>query len=690
MNRVRAAMNKVLVASCVSFLALAAGCGDESGPVPSAVVVHLDPALAFYPVDSQLSLTATVTDVAGTELHDAKVTWTADPPDLATPAGDAGTFTLNKLGSVTFTACAVENASACGSARIKVSPGGPRLVLDTPQPGAELGGDGKSTFTVEGKTTGGTTRIFVNGRPATVAADGTFKTDVVATFGVNHLVVSADNGEDPEVRHELDVAFGAAYAPAVDGKGAPVFSSPDALVLDLGQRFFDDGTAVPLDAPRPTMLPDMADVVARVVAGMDIMSQLPSPLIADSGVNLTVGSAKMTDVKVEMDLAGDGLDLFVRVGKLSLGTTGSLDLAGAPVSLNGGLDASLSAYAHASVEKASPTAPVVVTVGTFDVALETATGQFVDPQANAIFALAAGYLRTTVEQMVKTALEGALVGSVPDALESVFQSLDTALANTSFDIDAAPLPKVVLKLDGHLSAIDLAPFDSMRARLALTVKTDRPTALHPRSRGVALADTSTVDAHFASPRTQLSVRLALLNGLLHTLWNSGLLEIPKSDSLPLQVSGKLPPIVRLPRQGETDDLVVSLGALELVPGGDEAQGRLGVLLEAGVSLDFADDTLRLKIAETPAVTVWTIKEPAGATLFKPEVIKGMLAESLWPKLRDGITSGLSIKLPLPALDAIASVSPNLSGLALKTGLNRRVAYRNGFLVLDAKIEAALP
>jgi len=686
-------MKQALLGSCLAFvLALAAaGCGSDDGaPLASGVVVHLDPELAFYPVNSTVSLSATVTDGAGTELRDAKVTWTSDPSDVATPAGDAGAFKLNKLGSVTFTACAVDDASVCGRTRIKVSPGSPLLVVTTPQPGAELGGANRSTFAVEGGTTGATTKVFVNGVPVTVAPDGAFKTEVAATFGVNHLVVSASNGEDPEVRRELDVAFGAAYAPAVDANGAPAFSSPDALVLDLGQRFFDDGTAVPLDAPRPVTLPDMADVITRLVAGMDIMSKLPSPLIASNGVSLSVGSAKMSDVRVETELAGDGLDLYVRVGKLSLGTTGSLDLAGSPVSLNGGLDASLSAYAHATIKKASPTAPVTVTVGKFDVALETATGKFVDPQANAIFALAAGYLRTTVEQMVKGALDDALVASLPEALQSVFESLDTALANTSFNIDAAPLPKVALTLDGHLGAIELAPFASMRAKLALAVKTDRGAAAHPKSRGVALVDTSTADALFSSPRAQLSVRLALLNGLLHNLWNSGLLEIPRSDAIPLRVSGQLPPIVRLPRQGETDDLVVSLGQLELVPGGDDAQGRLGVLLEAGVSVTLADDTLRLKLADQPVVTVWTIKEPPGETLFKPQVIKDMLSKDLWPKLRDGIASGLAIKLPLPPLGAVASVAPSLTGLALKTGLNRKIAYRNGFLVLDAKLEGVLP
>src|SRR5690606_26427216 len=128
--------------------------------------------------------------------------------------------------------------------------------------GEEVGGDGRSTFTVEGKTTrDGKVNVLVNGIPVTVEADGSFKAEVGATFGVNHLVVSADNGEDPEVRQELDVVFGAAYAPAVDANGAPAFSSPDAFVLELGQRFFDDGTTVPLDAPRPVTLPDMADVV---------------------------------------------------------------------------------------------------------------------------------------------------------------------------------------------------------------------------------------------------------------------------------------------------------------------------------------------------------------------------------------------------------------------------------------------
>src|SRR5215831_21145897 len=124
-------MNTAHLRWCISGLALVAGCSNDSsgGPVPSGVAVSIEPSLAFYPVASQISLTATVTDGGGTQIPDAKVVWTSDPADLATPAADPGAFTLNKVGKVTFTACTVDNASdgkpACGRAMIEVSPGAP-------------------------------------------------------------------------------------------------------------------------------------------------------------------------------------------------------------------------------------------------------------------------------------------------------------------------------------------------------------------------------------------------------------------------------------------------------------------------------------------------------------------------------------------------------------------------------------
>ena len=698
-------MNKA-ISLLLCALAFTVGCGgsspdDATGgkpptetPASLGVSVDVYPKLGFYPLASDIVVAAVVTDAAGKEIPGAKVTWTMDPEGAATPSAEALGFTLGKPGPLAFEACAADESTGkqvCGQAIIQVAPEPPALEVTKPAPGEELGGDGKSAFTVEGKLTSTkATHVFVDGVLVEVGSDGSFTTDVPAQFGVNHLVVSASDGENPEVRRELDVAFGAAYAPLVDAMGAPSLSVPDALVLRLGQRFFDDGTAVPLDAPHPVVLPDMADIVTRLVAGMDILQQIPNPILDSSAVKLTATSVKLDDVTVEMALVDDGLDMFVRVGALYLGTTGSLDVLGTTVGLDGGVDAAVSAYAHASITKASPTDPVVVEVSTFDVALETATGAFVDPQANAVFALGSGFLRATVEQLLHDALAGTLQSAVPQALQSVFESLDTALANKTVTLDTPPLAKVTLTLDGHLASVDTAALDSLRAGLSLDIKTDVAAAAHPASRGVALVDASDADPLFESPRSQLAIRLLVLNGLLHNLWNAGLLEVPVSDSVPLQVSGKLPPIVRLPRQAETDDLVVSLGELEVIPNGSAFNGRLGVLVEAGLSIDLANDTLTLKLSPTPSVTTWVIDEPMGVTLYTPDFLRSLFLEVLWPKLQGGIEGALAIQLPIPPLDSIASVAPSLAGLTLTTGMNGKVAYRSGFLVLDANVAATLP
>ncbi len=676
------------------FVALAAGCHGAKD-APSSVTVDVQPDADFYPVASDVSVIATVTDSAGKPLSSEKVKWTVSPADAATPSGTAGSYTLQKPGPLTFTACTVDEASdghlKCGEAVIVVAPSAPVLRLTKPLPGDEVGGDGKSTYTVAGTvTTGRPAQVFVNGAPTTVADDGSFTTEVPAFFGANHLVVSATDGENPEVRDELDVAYGASYLPAVDASGAPSFSAPDAIVLDLGQRFFDDGTTVPLDAPHPVTLPTLANIVTRLVSGLDVLSKIPNPILASSNANLTATSVTIDGVDVEVSIAPDGLDLFVHVDNVSVGTTGSLQISSTSISLDGGVKASLSAYVHASITKASPTDPVVVTVDSPQVVLETATGAFTDPQGFAVFALASGSLRATVQTTLQNALSSTLQGSIPQALENVFQSLDSALANHTFTINTPPLPAVGLTLDGHLDELDIAPLDSLRAKLSLAVKTDHTTAVHPGSRGVALIDTSTDDPLFVSPRTQLSVRLSVLNGLSHNLWNSGLLEIPVSSiryRSPSRRSCLRSCACRGGRNGRSRRLP---RRFRLVPQGDDANGRLGVLIESGLNIDLANDTLSLTLAKTPTVKVWIITPPQGLSIYTPDVLTGLLQTTLWPKLSDGISSALAIKLPLPPLDALSTLAPSLAGLTLTTGLNGRLAYRDGFLVLDAKLEGTLP
>jgi hypothetical protein len=78
------------------------------------------------------------------------------------------------------------------------------------------------------------------------------------------------------------------------------------------------------------------------------------------------------------------------------------------------------------------------------------------------------------------------------------------------------------------------------------------------------------------------------------------------------------------------------------------------------------------------------------TIYTPQFLSNLIETALWPKLQAGIANALAIKLPIPPLGSIANAAPSLAGLALTTGLNRRVAYRDGYLILDAKVEATLP
>ena len=64
-------------------------------------------------------------------------------------------------------------------------------------------------------------------------------------------------------------------------------------------------------------------------------------------------------------------------------------------------------------------------------------------------------------------------------------------------------------------------------------------------------------------RVQFGLRFALVNSLLHALWQAGLLEADVTNSVPVNVdsallSARLPPVVRPPLEGEPNDFVIEL------------------------------------------------------------------------------------------------------------------------------------
>jgi hypothetical protein len=272
-----------------------------------------------------------------------------------------------------------------------------------------------------------------------------------------------------------------------------------------------------------------------------------------------------------------------------------------------------------------------------------------------------------------------------------FASIDQALAAVVIPIVNPPLPQMTLTLSGSLATLVEAPLDHLRGTLAASAATDATSAKHPSSRGVVLTEAASPgDPFFASPRLQIGVRLALLNGLLHALWDSGLLDLdPQPPTLPAKVTALLPPIVRPARAGEAWDLVVSVGELELTTQGADS-GTFGVRLEAGVSIDVTGGALALKVAEEPTLEVWEIHAPPQGALYNVDLMRILLHDVVWKQLRAGLTQSLAFQLPIPSLGALQAAAPSLAGLQFGIAQAHPPTARAGYLVLDVDWTAKLP
>ncbi|AKF03038.1 hypothetical protein [Sandaracinus amylolyticus] len=693
----------------IALLALAlGGCGD--GPparVPATITVRAEPARLWFHSDQEVVVAATVTDATGEELEAPTLVWTAEPASSVTAgAPDAdprrARFTLTTPGATTVTGCVAparegDEPTLCSSIVLRVDDGMPSLELETPAPGAEL--DDPSGIVVRGSVADrGVVRVYVNGVGVTPDDVGAFETTVPATFGVTHLAVDASDGLT-EVSHvEMDVLWAPAFLPATSEDGLPALTLTDGLALRLGSAFFDDGLA--LDATTsPILTRDLADLLELVVTRLDVSSLVPDPVI-DSPPTFTLRVTDVTlgDPRAELAITDEGVDLFLRIGAIEASTSGALTFEGESLPLDGVLRASAVAHARLTVRKESEDAEIVVEMGELEVAIESATGDFTSDETDAVFLLAEGVLRRTLEDTLGDAVHETVASSVPAVLRDALSAIDGALAGQSFSLDSAPFPPITISIDGGMRALDTTFEREMLATLRTSIGTN-VASVHPETRGVAQLDASAMTpAFFRDGSIALGVRLELLNGLLHGLWSSGLLDLDVTPLLPEAVTtlvseahleGRLPPVLRPPASDEGDDLVLGVGQLELALVFQGEPARFAVRIDAGVRVDVIDNRIAIDVAETPEITVWTLVPPSNPRLLTPDIVRNLLLD-LWPDLRASLTSGLALELPLPAVGDLGGLAPDLAALTLELEMNGRLRPRGGVLVLDAQLVGTLP
>jgi hypothetical protein len=686
---------------------LALGACEGSPAVPAAIEARIVPNRTWYHTGEVVQLDGVVTDATGEPIEMVEVSWTVEPAAAATlgaPLEDprSASFTLGTLGRVTFTGCvapAEDDAAPtlCDSVAIQVDDGMPSLELEAPSPGDEL--DDAEGIVVRGSVADRSmAHVYVNGTAAEVDAMGRFETSIEAVFGVNHLIVSATDGVTDVSEVEMDVLWAPAFTPALSPAGRPELVLDEGLALWLGQAFFDDG--VPLDATAsPVMTRDLADLLELVIASLDITSVVPDPVV-DSPPNFTLRVLEPTigDAHVELDLTDDGADLFIRIGRIDARTSGVLMVDTTSLPLTGTVRGSAVAFAHLTIRKENEAADLEVTLDGLTVGIESLEGSFVSPETDAVFRLAAGLLRTTLEGVLVDALRGTVESTVPMVLRDALGAVDGALADQSIPIDSAPFPPVTLQIDGGISELRTLFRRELVASLRTTIGTD-VVSVHPDSRGVAQIDPDDFTPPFVNQGSlQLAIRLALLNGLLHALWSSGLLDVDATPLLPDAVAGlvsearlvgRLPPLLRPARPGETDDLLLSVGQLELELTFMDEPVRFAVSLDAGVNLSVRDSRIAIEVAEEPVLTVWTLQAPSNPRLLSADTVRTLLLD-LWPDLSASLAGGLAFDLPLPGLGDLGGLAPDLAGLSLELDMVERPRMRRGVLVLDAELTGTLP
>jgi len=657
----------------LALLALV-GCSRD----PDVVTLDVEPLRSAYRTDQQVLLTATVEP-------EGRVDFTASPEGAAS-FGQNGSARLLAPGEVTLQACSRGRRPGCAAITLTVDDGAPNLEVTTPAPGAQL--DGPVIEVAGSVADRRDVNVFVNGQATALDELGRFTAAVEPAFGVVPIEVVASDGfaEPREVR--FDVLWADGYRPAAVA-GRPGVALDDGIVLALGANLFDDGVPVDPDAD-PVTTRDLADIVDLLLLETDLSAALPDPVV-DQGPAfvLRIPDARVGASRTSADVTGDGIALTLHLDEVTVATEGQFDLAGVPLDLSGGIVASVSAYAHLTVRKPAD-GPAEASVDQVDVALNEVRGAFADPGVNAAFAVAASPLRTTLEAQLRTAVAATLEDTLPALLTGALGTLDGSLSDVSVPLEVPGLPPLTLALDGGLGAVTPVPRRAIEAELqtAFGVVT---TSRFPDSRGYPHGAWTGQDSRLRSPPVQLALRLDLLNGALHALWDAGLLELDAGSLIPPEAAGfvqqatlnaRIPPVLRPPRGASPWELVLDVGQLELDLTSLGVRSRFGVSLSAGVSLQLADDRLGLTLAEEPTVRTWLIEQDeADLVLVTETTIEELFTSSLWPSLRDGLAGGLAFDLP--ALDGLlGDLAP---GLRLSYGLAGPVGIRDGAMVLDVEI-----
>jgi hypothetical protein len=304
--------------------------------------------------------------------------------------------------------------------------------------------------------------------------------------------------------------------------------------------------------------------------------------------------------------------------------------------------------------------------------------------------------------MIQSTLIPTFTDKIPPLLESLLGATDQLLKNQMFTLDTSLGTPVTLALDGKIGGLDVAPGPAIgvtpghvTVRQHVSIATAN-TPIHTTSRGAPRAASPAMFPPTNTSALSLLLSQDFLNAMLHSLWNSGLLEGNASfGGLTAQVSAKLPPFGRATPDespcaidGNRCDLILELGQVEVTL--PDFEQSFAINAQAGARVVVDGNTVSLVIEQVPTLTVWETSEVPGR--LTPDAIKDVVANVVWPQLFGAIGDKLHITLPIPDLATLGldQLSPNLANAQLQLDVHDRASVATGYLGLGADLQLSTP
>ncbi len=666
--------------------------GDAAPPGPPPlgwIEVELEPRRALYTLEDTPQAIALGFHRGGQPADVGPIAWTVAPAGAAT-VDDAGNLTLLAEGQGAVIACRPDGL--CGRAAFYVDAGPPKLVLSQPERGAVLGADGSGTIAVRGTATdsGGVVTVWVNGERVEVGPAGVFALDVPARFGVNRIEVVADDGvQRPAVKDVRDVLWSPAFT-RVEDDGVRI---EGAVVARLEQVLLDDDA--PPDLPEgagEVVLDELAQVVEGLLLLADPASLLGDPVIADSAaLRLEVTAVDLGAPEVDLVFTREGIELFVQLPQARVETRGGLTLEGAPISLDGALEASLAAFARLRLSL-DPT--LSVEVDAIGVTLERITGDYASPTASALVSSLGSQLGQVAQGLAVDLIDELVRDQLPGLVESGFDALLGALGSIPLDLDTGVegIPPVRLEMQLEPTDLEVRRHNAMTLTLGADIRHPQPVTAPHDDPGVPTFEPL---ESLMGPGEGLTVRarLTLLNALLHEVWRAGLLQIrpPLPEQLAgvlgdVQLDGRLPPVIAPSPPRAEFPLEVQVGDLRMTTTGPLAMAPdvYALSLRVGVFIEVVEASIELVIAEAPTIEAVLIQQGSARPLLTPEALAQLVEIAVWPMVQDALAGGLGLGLdPIEVdTDSLAELAPRLQGLRIVPRFATAPRVVDGRLHLD--------